>query len=554
MAVSVLTRPYSFVLNPTPVPCTIGDAGGLTHFALVTKTSHGLIDGDHVYIKSVIEDYCGFWYVDQVSTNTFKIQKYSGATAQSYIAIDSDADYYTNSRITSLPGWHCAELPIVYKLSNTLWPTNGEDTVRTVSSVANNNGYCQLTISGDIKATGAAAKLEYVKIGAAAGITIEDSVSGVYQIIAYTSETVFTVNLAYTSANATDLASNTIQMYYKNYSVKVKVYGGLPSGHQFEALRTIEEIAEITLIPDSDNEIVFSIHEYLRSQLTTRNNLLLASLPNNIDFWTSFYITYAESYDDSDGTTLSSFTGSYTDDSSTFKGVAVNAKLPFKNVHSGSLSEYISTSKKFLTLFENPVIFSGHHFDISFLNPYQQANLELALRYQYYLNSAIQTTVSRAITSTDEGVYRVIAEEPECEFDRVDLTVMATGVDGIVNGDFATGTIDGWSNTGSGNTWGAASGGSQVLMTTGQTSKKFEQSYRFFQGIAYTLDWQAIASATGGGEVFLVTAIISNDDYTATQQIGQETLSANGTSTSADTFTPSRDYTKIYFIATTLVP
>ena len=94
------------------------------------------------------------------------------------------------------------------------------------------------------------------------------------------------------------------------------------------------------------------------------------TLPNNLDAWTGFFIQYGEEYDDSDGVTLSRSTVSYTSDLAVFEGYAVNSKLPFKNVYSGSMSEYVSqdSNQKFLTLFERPVIFSGHYFDLSFIN------------------------------------------------------------------------------------------------------------------------------------------------------------------------------------------
>jgi hypothetical protein len=545
MAVSVLTRPITFQLDPTPIACTIGNSVGS---ALVTKSNHGLVDGDYIYLKSNIEDYCGFWYVDQVSTNTFKILEYSGATAVSYVADDSDADYYENDN-TITRGWNAVELPIVYKLSNTLWPTNSADTVRDITSVLNSNGYCHIAgLDGDIKATGSAAKLEFVKITGCS----DEHLNGVYQIISYSSDTSFIINLAYSSTVDTDLTSNaSIQFYYNNYSVKVKLYGGIPSGHQYDDLRPVEEIAELRLVPDSDNLVKFSIHELLKSQLKTRNNPLLGTLPNNIDFWTSFYITYAESYDDSDGTTLSSTTTSYTDDSTNFIGYAVNAKLAFKNVYSGGMSLYIGTSKKFLTLFDEPVIFPGNDFDISFLNTFSGANVEIGLRYQYYLNGALQDTVTRSITSTDEGVYRIQIVDPPCVYDRVDLTVMATSVDDLLNGTFASGTLDNWSQSDFGPAWSAASGGAQVAMSMGDTSRRFEQNYQFHRGLQYTLNWDVIRTSTGGGEAFNVVAYLSNSDYTVTQQIAAENVFANGTTTSADAFTAEADFTKIYFIVTT---
>jgi hypothetical protein len=364
MAVSILRRPYGYVRTSNEGTGSVNESGGVPGVVNIVSTAHGIADGATIYLKCPIENYNGFVLIEVADANNFRLKDVEG----NYI------DYLTGTAGTEVSffvhntaiTWNCVHLPIVYKLSNTLWPTNSVDTIRTISAVTDSNGYCSMTASGDIKATGSAAALEFVKI---TGST-DDDLNGVWQIITYSSDTSFVLDIPYSSANDTALTGASIQYYYNNYVTKVQIWGGLNNGHEYYAQEPYSLLATLDLIPDENNICMFSIAEILKKNVAIKNNLLLGTLPNNLDAWTGFFIKYAEEYDDSDGTTLSRSTVSYTSDLNTFEGYAANAMLPFKNVYSGALSEYVSgdSAQKFLTNWEQPTIFTGKYLDLSFIN------------------------------------------------------------------------------------------------------------------------------------------------------------------------------------------
>lgn len=409
MAVSTTHRPESAHLAVTEYAATFSNFAGLV---AVNRTAHLLLSGSIIYIKSTIENYNGLWYVTASNVNYFIIRRGFNSEYQDYITeTETKTCIYQAGSIPGIP-WSCVHLPIIYKISNNLWPTNSADTIRDITGVTDSNGYCNITVAGDIKATGSAAALEYIKI---TGCTNTDY-NGVWQIITYSSDTSFIIDLPYSASADTDLTNNgSVQYYYNNYTVKVQVWGGLGSGHTFTDQKPSVLLATLDLIPDEDNICMFSISEILKSQIKINNNLLLGTLPNNIDAFTKFYIKYAEVYDDSDGTTLSTLTASYTDDLGGFEGFAVNAVLPFKNVYAGALSEYASgkSTQKFLTLFDIPVLFSGQYFDFSFIAPNSDA---LFLRREYYSTESLLSTSDTAISEFNEGVYRLqIGSSDVCE-------------------------------------------------------------------------------------------------------------------------------------------
>lgn len=421
MTVSLLTRPYGFNIATTPV--TIDEAFNDTgHVTFRVNGGHGLTNGQGVYIKTNIEDYNGFYTAFVGAATTFAPNTISTSPAVvPFIQDITEAVFY---ELENTHYWNCVHLPIVYELSNTLWPTNSADTTRTMSSVTDSNGYCALSLSGDIKTTGSASALEFVKISG----STDDDLNGVWQIISYTNDTTFVINIPYSAANDTALTGASIQYYYNNYHVKVQVWGGLNNAHEYYAQEPYELLATLDLIPGEDNKVKFSIHEILKQNVAIKNNLLLGTLPNNLDAFTMFFIKYAEVYDDSDGTTLSQTTPSYTSDLANFEGRAVNAILPFKNVHSGSMSDYMmgispnsgnSLLGQFLTNFDQPSLFDGKYFDLSFLWDGAQT---VVFKLQYYLNNVLQSTVySDPMDAFYTGVYRGQIEA-DCDYDRVDVT------------------------------------------------------------------------------------------------------------------------------------
>jgi hypothetical protein len=299
MAVSVLERPIGVSLGAC-VSATIDE--DYTGYATVNKLSHGLSDGDYVYVSSNVEDYNGFWPIDYIDIDHFFLLQYPNGPRVAYI-VDADITYCPSE---STHGWSAVHLPIVYKLSNTLYPTNSADTARTVSSFSDAGGYVNLNLSGALKGT--VETLDKVVISGAS----DDDLNGVFQITDAVSTSDITINLAYDAGYS--FAGATVQFYYNNYHLRVRIYGGINSTHPWTAIKPYELLNEVKIIPDDDNLVRVSINEILKAHITTRNNLTLATLPNNLDFWTGFYISFAESYDSSDGDEVTTFTSSYTSD------------------------------------------------------------------------------------------------------------------------------------------------------------------------------------------------------------------------------------------------
>lgn len=431
MAVSIKQRPLGHILDlSTSFTVDITRFSPTDGSALFSSNAlSGILDGDYIYVVSEVDDYNGFWYVEVITFNTtFQVKRNATDAFVNHVKDVFNARFYV---VQNTHGWNCVHLPIVYKLSTDLWPVNSVDTVRTMT-VTDSNGYCAIAASGDIKTTGSAAALEYVKV------TNAGDYNGVYQIISYTNDTTFVIDLAYSSAADTALTAGNIQYYYNNYVVKIEIWGGLGVGHTYYSEKPYELLATLEVSPDEDNSTSVSISGFLKDHIEIKNNLLLGTLPNNLDAFTQFFIKYGEEYDDSDGTTLSRSTVSYTSDLVNFEGYAVNAMLPFKNIYSGAMSEYLIDTDsgidgKFLTNFERPTIFSGKYFDLSFI-----FNLEVFppdyenkgyLKRTSYLNESFVTSTAEAIAEQDQGVYRA-SLEADCDVeDQLDVSVCLTEVD-----------------------------------------------------------------------------------------------------------------------------
>lgn len=277
-------------------------------------------------------------------------------------------------------GFNCVHLPIVYEYSSNLFPTNSVDTVRTVSSFSNDNGYCRLTLSGDIKTTGSANELEFVKV-------VVDGVEDVYQIYNYYSDTDITIDLGYDAG----FVFGNVQYYYSNYHGRFKIYAGLRTGHTYNSSKPTRLITEVRAVPDSSGVIKLNINEILKSDIGI---LTEGANENDITQFTEFYVDFAESYDQSlDGYTLISYVGSYTDDSANY-AIATNSKLPFKNGNGGEMTIYSNLTRKFLNLSTD--LFPGNSFKVYFIGDDESLVLK-----QY------PVTQTDTITFTqDEGIYQ----------------------------------------------------------------------------------------------------------------------------------------------------
>lgn len=378
--VSLIKRPIGHKLDVTAHEATTFDYAG--DVGIYTGVGHGLVDGDYVYVDSNIDAYNGFKYVDSVNYDTFKLKESENGdyvpfkqavTINFYISV---LNHY----------WQCVHLPIVYELESDIFPNNtGEETYQpnTVISFSENAGYVQLNLNQALSDPEELSRIEVV------GGTL----AGVYQIVTVVQPWSVVIDLAYDAGYS--FSGSVIVKYYDNYAINVNVYAGLESGHPWEAEKPFELAATLKFIPDSDNKIKFSIAEILKGYIETRNKLDLNTLPNNTDFMVSFYIGYFETYDQSDGEEITTFTGAVTSD--TEIGYATNSKLEFKNLYSGHMSDYVSTEDhvaRWLTTFERPIIVIGQFFDISFINAFD-GNITI-------------TNFKSTLGSTDEEITEIV--------------------------------------------------------------------------------------------------------------------------------------------------
>lgn len=339
--VTVSQRPIGVKIIDQIVSAVISDSSG---DALVTLSGHSLITGNYVYLESDVDQYNGMWYVTVINGSTFKLSDNTDAPFVEYY-VDADVEYYqTNTHV-----WSSIFLPIIYKATNDLWPVNTDDIVVTVTGQVDDNGYTQLQVTG---VTGAG-PLEYVILSDGTSHQVVEVDTGV-----------ITINLVYDASNSW----TTVQKYYNNYQVRVKIFAGLPVSEPWAARKPWQEVATLSLTPDSDNNVMFSVAEYIRALVNVRNNPILYSMPLNLDAFTGFYVSTAEAYDESDGYSITTEESSFVAD--TFEGFAVTSVLPFKNRYSGHLSEYIYISgqpAQWLNTLTTVIGIVDKYFDISFI-------------------------------------------------------------------------------------------------------------------------------------------------------------------------------------------
>lgn len=342
--VTVVQRPQGLKILDQDITATVTNSSG---DALINFTSHSLSTGDFVWMDTDIDEYNGMWYVTTISANTFKISENSAQNFVKFYQVTPITYYQTVSH-----EWSSAFLPIVYKATNDHWPVNSIDPSVNYSSQNDDNGYTELTLSGS---PGVMA-FEYIKLEGG-------NTAGVYQIIE-SAGAVITIDLPYDAANT----FATAQKYYNNYQVLVNIYAGLPSGHPWEDENPAELVATLSLTPNENNTVMFSVADYIRKQLNIRNNPILFSMPLNLDFFTGFSIEMAETYDVSDNYSVSTYESAFTEDG--FQGYAIAGKLPFKGLYSGFYSDYVYVSglpAEWLNNLSTLIGIAGKYFDLSFI-------------------------------------------------------------------------------------------------------------------------------------------------------------------------------------------
>ncbi len=186
--------------------------------------------------------------------------------------------------------WKCAWLPIIWKMQSDLFPVNSVDAGLTITSVADNGqGLAEFTTS----ANHLLLRFDWINVTSS---TVDDY-EGIEQIVEVSAANKFTLNIAFTAT-----ATGTAKKYYNNYHAIIEVYGGLPSGHEFEALDPSSLTTSVKVFFDSNN---IAIVDLSRIGQTLINNIFdnnIPSWPNVLNFWDQEEILLKESFDVSDGT------------------------------------------------------------------------------------------------------------------------------------------------------------------------------------------------------------------------------------------------------------
>lgn len=388
--VTVVKTPQGHKIIDQAVEAVISDATGT---AVVILDYHGLTTGDYVYVTSDIDEYNGFWYVEVASYREFQLKEHALADPVEYYQ-DADIEYY----YTQAHDWNSIFLPIVYKITNNQWPINSRDPARTISFQEDDNGFTVLHVSGDIRSEGVRI-LEFVKLTGAS----DPDLNNIWQIVEVIDWDTIVINLPYSVNNS--FTGALVQYYYNNYQVRVKIWAGLNALHPWTDKKPYEEMAELSLTPDDDNEVMFSVSDYIKSKVQIKNNLTLFSLPLNLDAFTGFYIQTAESFDSSDNYALSTSTSEFATDE--FEFYAVAGKLPFKNVYSGDYSDYVLTNGSpalWLTNASRLLAVEDLYFDISFI---KNIRGDFWVIIDKYVSDYLASTEVQVIQDQGVGVYRI---------------------------------------------------------------------------------------------------------------------------------------------------
>lgn len=509
--VTVIRNPLGHKLSYSVLSGTAGDSSG--DVLITTSISHGLSDGDYVYIDSNIGSYNGFRYVDSVSYNTFKLKE------------SEDGEYIPFKQIAAVEyqvsvlqhGVQCVHLPIVYELESSIFPNNTEEesyNPNTIVSFADYNGSVQLNLSHALSDPTRYSKIELVGDG---------DLAGVYQITQVLQPWSVVINLGYDSSYS--FSGYFVVKYYDNYAINVNLYGGLVSGHRWEDEKPIELLATLRLVPDDNNKVLFSINEYLRSQIQTLNELTIDTLPNNLNFLTEFYIGIFESYDQSDGDEITTFEDSESIDD--FVGQAVNAKNEFKNIYSGHISEFVSEETipaRWLTDFDNPIAIVGYFFDVSFFLLLNDVDVIITLNKR---SGEIVTEEIQTIDNPGKGVIRVELT-PESGYAEYCIQASAAGTPGESSAMFI-GALSTWSNiAGSGTDWTPGVNPTVTLSGGGPSyrSDLIAVAFSFVSGVQYSITLNYSFSILGSNKTIRLRAVDSSN-----VTIWQASESVNGVST-----------------------
>ncbi len=294
--------------------------------------------------------------------------------------------------------WHCAHLPIIYRFTNNLFPVNTVDPILDYIGVSADDGYALIEMDDNLLPA------DTYPIGSWITITGDDY-DGVYQVISS--------QIGFIKINTPFVAysSGTIQKFYNNYHIRVKVYVGIDGAHPLYANNPIEYRGAELIIPNLDGYVYFDAGPWCRAQLQSKDENAFADVVvNDTLAWTSFYIGYEESYDIIDTGEIETYISAETVLPDLY--YAANAMLPFQDAWGGNLADYALhlglTGRGFLTNATSLHVFSEADTHISAIIPDSVfADPVIQTIDEYDINGVYITTQAIEVTDISDGVYRI---------------------------------------------------------------------------------------------------------------------------------------------------
>jgi len=188
--------------------------------------------------------------------------------------------------------WKCAWLPILWEIQSDLFPTNSVDVALTITSVADNGeGLAEFTCT----ANHLLSRFDWVNVTSATVASYE----GIEQIVEVSAGNIFTLNIP-----AAGTATGSAIKYYNNYHALIEVYGGLPSGHEFEAQDPSLLTTTVKIFFDSNNIAVVDLSRIAQTLINNIFDNNIISWPNVLNFWDQTEILLKESFDQVQGVSI----------------------------------------------------------------------------------------------------------------------------------------------------------------------------------------------------------------------------------------------------------
>lgn len=180
--------------------------------------------------------------------------------------------------------WSSAHLPLVYRISNTKFPINTEDSTDAFSEVINNKGYARFNLSGG--------SYETYQVGEKVTVSGSALYDGIYEIKEVLSGDYVTLNIIFLGDD-----TGTIVRYYDNYNTLIRLYAGIPSSHPYTAQDPITLIGTYAIAPNLSNVAIVDVRDLVKQKISQDYDINGTGSPNDLNAWTSFYIEFSETYD-----------------------------------------------------------------------------------------------------------------------------------------------------------------------------------------------------------------------------------------------------------------